>query len=346
MSVPILRRRAQEAAAVWLFSLLSVALSAQHPHADHVVSFDTRGGAGGGIFLPANALGAPRGGGLAQGSTHVHSLGIQGQLTLGFAVPLRDGPGADLLVAENPFQGSGFGQVFAEVCFVEVSSNGVDFARLPARYLGPAADPGAFGTIDLASYENLAGATPVLAGSAAFPGADPLDVVQAGGDAFDLADLNDHPLVLAGRVDLAAITQVRLVDVLGGVDVDSQGRVIRDPGNGSADIDAVTALHHQGNVAPGGPRVALAIAADGRFTLDLDDPDGWQDLDPASLGASLQGLPVAAFPLLSACQVLRADATGFTLRYPVPLPPELRYRLAFSVRDRAGHRSGAVRVRP
>lgn len=328
----------------WL-ALLCAGLPAQHPFAAQVVSSDTRGNAGGGVFQPLNALSAPQGGGLNQGSLHVHSLGIQGQLTLGFTVPLRNGPGADLLVAENPFMTS-LGQVFAEVCFVEVSSNGVDFARFPARYSGPAVNPGPFGTIDIASYENLAGATPVLYGSAQYPNADAQDVVEAGGDAFDLADLLQHPQVQLGRVDLNAISQVRLVDVLTGVDVDAAARPIRDSGSGSADIDAVTAIHHQGNAVSNGPRIALTVAGDGRFTLDLDDPDGWRDFDPASLRASLQGLPVDPVPLLAACNVLRADATGFTLQYPVPLPPALRYRLAFAVKDRAGHRSGAARARP
>ena len=332
---------------VWFAAVCGMAaLPAQHPFAAQVISCNTNGGAGGGLFLPQNALGAPQGGGLYQGSLNVHSLGIQGQLTLGFTVPICDGPGADLLVAENPFMTSVFGQVFAEVCFVEVSSNGVDFARFPARYSGPNVDPGPFGAVDIGCYENLAGATPVLAGSAQYPGADPQDVVEAGGDAFDLADLRQDPLVVLGRVDLSAIVQVRLIDVLGGVDVDASARPIRDCGGGSADIDAVTAIHHQANAAADGPRVQLVIDAFGRFTLDLDDPDGWQDLDPASLRCSLQGLPVDPSPLLAVCNVLRADATGFTLQYPAPLPPGLRYRLAFAVKDRAGHRSGAARARP
>lgn len=321
---------------------------AQVVHATQVVAADTRGNLGGGIFQPANALGAPQGGGLAQGSTQVHSLGHGGSLVLRLPVALRDGPGADFLVAENPFVASaGFGAVFGEAVFVEVSSNGSDFARFSARYHGPDIEPGPFGVVDLAHYEQMAGLVPVLAGSAAFPNADPRDVVEAGGDAFDLADLQDHPLVVAGTVDLAAVTFVRLVDVRSGIDRDQAGRLIRDTGaGGSADIDAITAIHHQQDPPGRGPVVQLAIAADGRFTLDIDDPDGWQDLAPGSLRASVQGLPFDAASVLAGCQVLRADATGFTLVHPVPLPTALRYRLAVSVRDRAGHRSGVARIRP
>lgn len=326
--------------------VFSSSLSAQAVHALQVVAVDTRGGLGGGVFLPANALGAPRGGGLVQGSTHVHSLGVGGHLTVQMAVPVRDGPGVDLLVAENAFATGGFGQVFGEVAFVEVSSNGVDFARFPARYRGPDVDPGAFGVVDLAHYENLAGTVPVLAGSAAFPNADPEDIVEAGGDAFDLADLRADPLVGAGLLDLQSITQVRLVDVRSGLDLDVGGRRVRDCGSGSADIDAVTAIQHANNVAADGPVLQFAIGADGRFTLAIDDPDGWRDLDGASLRASVQGLPMDAAALLSACQVTRADATGFTLSLPTSLPATLRFRLAFAVRDRAGHRCGVARVRP
>lgn len=326
--------------------ILAAAVHAQSVHATTVVAVDTRGNAGGGVFQPLNALGAPLGGGTFMGSLAVHSLGIGGSLTLGFAQPLRNGPGADFLVAENPFESSTFGATFGEYCFVEVSSNGADFARMPARWFGPDAEPGAFAVIPVGSVENLAGQVPVLAGSAQAAGADPQDVCEAGGDAFDLQDLVGHPDVAAGRVNLGAITQLRLVDARSGIDRDAAGRFVRDTGSGSADIDAVTAIHHAGNATAAGPVVALAIAADGTFTLSIDDPNGWTDLAPTSLRASLQGRLVDAGALLSSCVLTRADASGFTLSFPYPLPADLRYRLAVSVKDLAGNRSGVARSRP
>lgn len=326
--------------------LLAAGVQAQSVHATSVVGSDTRNNAGGGVFQPLNALGAPLGGGTFMGSLAVHSLGIGGTLTLGFAQPLRNGPGVDFLVAENPFESTTFGATFAEFCFVEVSSNGTDFARMPARWFGPDVEPGTFAVIPVGSAENLAGQVPVLAGSAQAAGADPQDVCEAGGDAFDLQDLAGHPEVTAGRVNLGAITQLRLVDARSGIDRDAAGRLVRDTGSGSADIDAVTVIHHAGNAAAAGPVVALAIAADGTFVLSLDDPDGWTDLAPSSLRASLQGRVVDAAALLSSCVLTRADASGFTLSFPYPLPPELRYRLAVSVKDLAGNRSGAARSRP
>jgi hypothetical protein len=316
----------------------SPSISAQSIFATQVLGSNTNGNAGGGVFNPSNALGAPL------GSTHVHSLGIAGDLTLGFAVPITNGPGADLIVSENPFSLAGsWWQSFAEVMFVEVTSDGVHFVRFPSRYFGPATQPGPFGLVPIGSYSGLAGQHPVLATS---PTADPQDVVEAGGDAFDLADLAAEPPVLLGLVNLQAITQVRLVDVVSGVSLDSIGAPIFDPGSGSADVDAVTAIHQQGLLAAGTPRIDLTVAIDGTMTLRIEDPDGWQDLDPASLRGALFGIPVDAGGLLGAFQVQAADPLGFTLVQPTPLPPGLLFTIALSVKDFAGHRSGQSRTRP
>lgn len=325
-------------AAALLGSLAVFSPSAQSPFATQVVSSNTNGGAGGGIFAPAHALGAP------QGVFDVHSLGVGGQLTLGFLVPIGDGPGADFLVGENPFQvaGSFFGS-FAELLFVEVSSDGVHFVRFPSQWFGPSSPAGAFGSLPIGCAAHLAGQHEVLL----LPGADPQDVVAAGGDAFDLADLANEPMVLGGLVDLAAITQVRLVDVVAGQSLDSTGAVIFDPGSGSADVDAVTVIHQQGQIDARGPVVALTIAVDGTIVVRLEDPDGWQDLDFTTLHSALFGVPIDPGAMISTFfQVAVADATGFTLVQPFPLPPDLLFSLSFSVKDLQGHRSGAQRVRP
>ena len=312
-------------------------LRSQSIYATHVISSDTQGGAGGGTFLPTNALGAPA------GALDVHSLGIGGSLTLGFSATIVDGPGADFLVAENPFYVT-FQSTFAEVAFVEVSSNGVDFARFASAYYGAQVEPGSFGTVAVGSYDNLTGQTP--SALASNPLADPQDVVEGGGDAFDLATLQSHPLVVQGLVDLHAITQVRLVDARSGVDVDSRGVTIRDAGAGSADIDAVTVIHHNGNVTGSGPLVDLQVLPDGTFTLRIEDPDGWQDLDGSSLRMALFGQPLDPAQLLSGMLVIGADSDGFTLLQPLPLPPDLLVRLSVSVKDLAGQRSGVSRSRP
>jgi len=331
--------RPYSVAAALLGALAVPSLPAQSVFATQVVSSNTNGGSGGGIFAPVNALGAPL------GALDVHSLGIGGQLTLGFQVPIANGPGADFLVAENPFLvGGTFFATFAELMFVEVSSDGVQFARFPSRWFGPASAPGAFGSLPVGSASNLAGQH-VAFGPIA--GADPQDVVAAGGDAFDLADLALHPLVTAGVVDLAAITQVRLVDVVAGQSTDSGGTTIFDPGTGSADVDAVTVIHQQGLVDAHGPNVAITIAVDGTIVVRLEDPDGWQDLDYTTLHSALFGVPIDPGAMISTFfQVQVADATGFTLVQPFALPADLLFTLSFSVKDLQGHRSGAQKTRP
>lgn len=309
-----------------------------NPFAAQVVAFDTNGNLGGGIFQPSNALGSP------SGATGVHSLGTGGYLTLGFQTPIVDGPGADFLVGENPFRlGSSSFEAYAEMMFVEVSSDGVHFARFPSRYFGPPVQPGPFGTAQIGTYLGLAGQTPVLATN---PSVDAQDVVDAGGDAFDLTDLAAHPAVVANLVDLGFITQVRLVDVESGVAQDSLGMPIFDPSAGSADVDCVTAIHQSGTVTGRGPTVELDVRPDGTATLRFHDPDGWQDLDPASLRAALFGIPVDATAFLASLQLGNVTAYGFELVQTVPLPPGLRFTAAFSLKDRAGLRSGASRVRP
>ena len=73
--------------------------------------------------------------GAAPGITNdVVSLGDGGYALLTFDVVIADGPGPDLAVFENAFQ-MGDNVVFAELGFVEVSSNGQDFARFPSHSL-------------------------------------------------------------------------------------------------------------------------------------------------------------------------------------------------------------------
>lgn len=329
------------ALAVCVLSAFAGPISSQAHNATLVVAWDTNGNAGGGTFNPSNALGAATGLGAGNGSAHVHSLGVGGFLTLGFGVTIIDGPGADFLVAENPFL-TAPGQVYAELMYVEVSSNGRDFARFPSRFFTGVGTSFAINTVGYVS--GLAGQTPVFANPT--NSNDPQDVVEAGGDAFDLSDLRSHPLVISGAVQLAAIAQVRLVDVVSGQSVDTRGRTILDPSSGSADVDAVTVIHHSANVGGRGPEVLLDIPADGNFSLTISDPDGIGDLDPGSLRMSLYGQPIDAAPILSIMTLRHLAATSFTLELGGPLPPGWLLQLGVSIKDRAGARSGQLRQRP
>jgi len=136
--------------------------------ADAVVSFVPGDHAGfGEASLPDVVLGPPEGRGDVAGSLDVLSLGCDGSLVLRFDdVGLVDGPGPDLLVFENPFQG------FVETGEVAVSDDGLTWAVFPC---------------DLETGEGCAGLEPVYANSD--NGLDPTDPAVAGGDAFDLADV-------------------------------------------------------------------------------------------------------------------------------------------------------------
>src|SRR5690625_99941 len=157
-----------------------------------------------------------------------------GSITVMFAQPIRNYTGADFAVFENSFIsacGAGVaGQVFAELAYLEISSNGTDFVRFPSHSLTP--EPvGAYGTVDPTDTYNLAGKH-----------------INAYGDSwgtpFFLEDLQTHPEVLDGTVDLDAITHVRIVDIPGsGVFADSEGNPIYDAwvtwGSGGFDFEAL-----------------------------------------------------------------------------------------------------------
>ena len=145
-----------------------------------------------------------------------------------------DGPGTDLVVFENPFsfmdQGETF--VFAELGFVEVSTDGLIFARFPTAspLLGPIGNFGVVPELLVDQFQGLAG-------------------LHVGGDPFDFADLAGVPVVQSGLVDLGDIRFVRIRDVIGdGSEFDGLGNPIFDPWpsdfpSSGFDLDAVQAAH-------------------------------------------------------------------------------------------------------
>ncbi|MFW6146431.1 MAG: dockerin type I domain-containing protein [Planctomycetota bacterium] len=179
-----------------------------------------------------------------------------GSITLAFDVTIADGPGPDLAAFENGFSRTGAPSFFAELAYVEVSTDGVVFARFPSRSLAPRPDGDTWGyiPIDVTDVYNLAGKHANAHGN-------------CWGTPFDLADLADDPAVADGRVDLQAIHVVRIVDIPGSGDfVDATGAPIYDGwptfGSGGFDLDAVGVLN-TASVRPGD--------ADGDGDVDLDD---------------------------------------------------------------------------
>ncbi|MEM1211163.1 MAG: PEP-CTERM sorting domain-containing protein [Planctomycetota bacterium] len=218
-------------------------------------------GVGPAFSLSGAALGEPDGETVSLGDAS--SVQGPGSITVGFAKAITNGVGADFAVFENAFLGfTDDSFVFAELAFVEVSTNGVDFARFPTTSLTTVPDPIGAPIIstDLDAFFGRDFALIPSAGVDGFAGVD----VTNEGTPFDLETLATDPLVVSGDLDLTEVNFVRLIDVPGdGRFTDSSGNPIFDsfdPGNvsGGFDLDAVGVI----NAVPE-PSVALMLLAAG-----------------------------------------------------------------------------------
>ena len=183
-----------------------------------------------------------------------------GEVTLSFDEPIRQASGYDFAVFENGFisaatynTGSVEGQMFTELGYVEVSSDGVNFVRFPAVSLTPA-PTGPYGTVEISNLYNLAGKHPNAGGICT-------------GTPFDLAEIAGDPDVVSGLVDINNIRYVRIVDIPGSGDFYDRASARPDPasetaggryphnhpiydawvtfGSGGLDLEAVGVLHEQ-----------------------------------------------------------------------------------------------------
>lgn len=206
--------------------------------ADSVVDYSSVGEVTGDQSIAARALGASDSNTVSLGdlsTAEIASAASPGSITLGFSGGITDGAGNDFVVFENTFEFSGF--QFAELAFVEVSSDGVNFARFASTSLNLESD-----------LNTLFGRD--------FAGIDPTNVDGLAGKylgvGFDLSSLATDAAVISGDVDLSAITQVRIVDIPGdGSFVDSTGgNPILDShnteqgfNNGGFDLDAIGVIN-------------------------------------------------------------------------------------------------------
>ena len=162
----------------------------------------------------------------------VVSLGNGGSLTLKWETPAGNGIGPDFAVFENGMS-AGENSVFAELAFVEVSSDGSHFERF-SSVSKRTETVSSGGQIEADSVFGLAGAKPLGYGTL-----------------FDLDELADREAVKDGRLDLNAVRYLRLIDIPGcaeGTDgyeaqFDSFENVIYDAFKtvGSAGFDAACA---------------------------------------------------------------------------------------------------------
>lgn len=201
------------------------------------------------------------------------SLGDGGSATLTFSLPIMNGPGPDFAVFEN-----GFADNYMEFAFVEVSSDGQNFARFPSFSETPVniqIDNFMFG--DCRYVHNLAG-----------------KYRQGYGTPFDLDELD--PGI---PIDLNAITHVRLVDVVGSIDplygtTDFLGNIINDPyptvfESGGFDLDAVAVLHatplgiselfSETLIYPNPTNGKVMVAVDGSASIHVVSAEGKLILD-------------------------------------------------------------------
>jgi hypothetical protein len=191
--------------------------------------------------------------GVASGiPTDAVSLGDGGSVTVKFPEPIYDGPDFDFAVFENGISSGTPALIYMELGFVEVSSDGIQFARFDSltSRITPVAG---LEEADPDDYDNLAG-----------------NRIAGTGTEFDLFELANHPLVLSGDVDLDAIEYIRIEDVIGDDSTsDSMGSPIYDPFPtsfimGGFDIDAVGAI----NVPEPGAEAGLVCAALGLLWLE------------------------------------------------------------------------------
>lgn len=319
------------------FALIIFAALAQKSngqYASTVVQFNQ--GSGSGVFTPANILGAPTGGGISNGSLDVLTLGAGGDVTVGFNTVIVNGPGVDFTVFENGFEfPANF--VFTELAYVEVSTDGFNFVRFPSIYQGPQGPFGGFTTFAYGSSINLVGGLPVMANPLTNT-IDPLDPVYSGGDSFDLDDIRSHPDVVGGLVDIDNINFVRVVDIEGGVDMDSNGNLIWDSAS-SADIDAIAAINTIANTSPSGPDCGFVVDSLGFLVLSFSDPDGVMDLDGLSFRASLNLQDFSSTQLNMIYDVVSIDATRIVFRTKFPVAGfGLNIVAAVGISDNAGNR--------
>lgn len=161
------------------------------------------------------------------GINGVVSLGDGGVAILTFSRPIKNGEGWDFAVFENSFN-----DLFLELAFVEVSSDGINYFRFPATSnTQDTLQVDGFGELDATKINNFAGK------------------YRGGyGTPFDLEELKNIP-----QLNVDAITHVKIIDVVGCIQsqyasIDNQGKKVNDPWptpfpSSGFDLDAVGVIH-------------------------------------------------------------------------------------------------------
>lgn len=166
-------------------------------------------------------------------SQNILSLGDGGFAIVTFSQAIKNCDGPDFAIFENGFlHPLDSSLAYLELAFVEVSSDGIQFFRFPARSLTQdSVQIDNFGWLDAARINNLAG-----------------KYINGFGTPFDLEELKDQP-----GLDVNNITHVKIIDVVGSLNEgfarhDQDGNKINDPfpsafPSGGFDLNAVAVLN-------------------------------------------------------------------------------------------------------
>lgn len=171
------------------------------------------------------------------GTNGIVSLGDAGIAILTFDRPLENGESWDFAIFENSFS-----DLFLELAFVEVSSDGIHYFRFPSTSLTDTlVQVGTFEELDPTKINNLAGKYRAMYGTP-----------------FDLQELEGIP-----ELDIHHITHVKIIDVVGSIDsdfvsYDAYNHKINDPwptpfGSSGFDLDAVGVIHQAPAAVPEDP---------------------------------------------------------------------------------------------
>jgi hypothetical protein len=126
-----------------------------------------------------------------------------GWITVGFDQAITNGTGYDFAVWENGFNVGGTGRIYAELGYVDVSTDGENWVEFPSAYLEVESG---VPNIDPTYVYNLAGNYE----------AHYIPVEDREGTPFNLDDILSTDAVLASLVDPNEINYVRLRDIIGG----------------------------------------------------------------------------------------------------------------------------------
>jgi PKD repeat protein len=190
-----------------------------------------------------------------------------GEITVWFEAPIYNGEGADFVACENGFIISNTNLIFAELGYLEVSTDGEHFVRFPSVSYTPET-VSSYGGIDARNVYNLVGKHVHMYGN-------------YWGTPFDLDDLIDEPAVLNGSVDLNEINYVKVIDIPGtGYYKDSLGNPIYDAwptyGTGGLEFCGVHAIY----CLPAANFTADETIGSGSLTVQFNDtstggPTAW-----------------------------------------------------------------------